>query len=106
MAACIDDKVSGDDLDTILSLLDDDFFEEDQEIVEAMVSSVNEVSYCVYFMYKRHAEHPILRDFWLGPTPFLWCEHELLVYYLPVKMFYECFGLRKRYFYCNVIFVD
>ena len=70
MAASIDDVVSGNDLDTILSLLDDDFFKEDQEIVKAMVSSVNEVSLCVYFMYKRHATHPILREFWLGPTPF------------------------------------
>ena len=37
MAASIDDVVSGNDLDTILSLLDDDFFE-DQEIVEAVLS--------------------------------------------------------------------
>ena len=64
MAARSDNVVSGDDLDAILSLLEEDFFEEDQEIIEAMMSSVNEVCLSVYFMLKRHPPYTVLHNFW------------------------------------------
>lgn len=45
MATCSGDLVSGDDLDAILTLLEEDFFENDDEMVEAITSSVDEVSH-------------------------------------------------------------